>query len=261
MFEDEVEELHVRARAAGLTAQDLAGLDQAYARAVGRIVAAEANVTARAMVHVEPERRAAWAARWVAGIHPLSEASFRLRHRHELERAITALVGLEGDPRVGDLAVAFVDLRGSTQYMATSSADDIRALVDGIFLAAQEVAHDHDVSVTKHLGDGVLLVGRDRADTLAAVLDAIVALQERTPLHAAAGMDFGAVTTRAGDHFGPPVNVASRLAEAAPPDGALVAARAVPDPAPPSGTWTEVLTRGLSEPQRVYAVTPASRPA
>lgn len=259
-MDDELAELERRARAAGLSEQDLRGLGQAYARAVARIVAAETNVTARVMADVPSEDRAAWAARWVEGVQQLSEASFRRRHRHELERAMTALLGLEGDPRVGQLAVAFVDLRGSTQYMATATQDEIRGLVDGIFLAAQELTADHDVAVSKHLGDGVLMVGRDRAQTLDAVRHAIVAFADRTPLPAAGGMDFGAVTTRAGDHFGPPVNVAARLAEVAPPDIALVAARALPAH-PPQGEWAEVLTRGLEEPQRVYAVTRASRPA
>lgn len=256
-LEDELADVARRAREAGLSSADLAGLVQAYARAIGRIVAAETNVTARAMAHVPAEERAAWAAAWVDRLAPLSDLSFRLRHRHELERAVIALLGVEGDPRVGDLAVAFVDLRGSTAFMASSTAGEIRALVDGIFLAAQEVTQHHDVTVTKHLGDGILLVGRDRADTLDAVLEAIERLGHRTPLRAAAGVDFGAVTTRAGDHFGPPVNVASRLAEVAPPDGALVAARAVPEDAPP-GVATEVLVRGLDTPQRVYAVTPAT---
>ena len=104
--------------------------------------------------------------------------------------------------------------------------------------------------VSKHLGDGVLLAGSSRAETIEAAAELVSELERRTPLRATAGVDFGTVTTRAGDLFGPPVNFAARLAEIASAGEVLVGVAAVPDP-PPSGVWDTQTVRGVSRQQRV----------
>jgi class 3 adenylate cyclase len=106
------------------------------------------------------------------------------------------------------------------------------------------------VRVSKYLGDGVLLAGSSRAETIEAATELVSELERRTPLQAAAGVDFGTVTTRAGDLFGPPVNFAARLAEVASAREVLVGVAAVPDP-PPSGVWDTQAVRGVARKQRV----------
>jgi adenylate cyclase len=240
----------MKARAVGLNDADIFGLAQAYARGIARIVAAESHVTARALAAVPEHERAAWLERWRKALVPLATPTFEILHAEQLATAVDTLLSASGDARP-ELAVSFVDLRGSTEFMLRSSHDEIRALVDGVFVASREVARAHNVTVAKHMGDGALLVGGDRGETLAAVIALIGELAHRTPLRAAAGIDFGTVTTRAGDHFGPPVNFASRLSEVAPVGGVLLGPGAVPDPEP-EGEWYMQAVRGLPELRRVF---------
>jgi class 3 adenylate cyclase len=209
---------------------------------------------ARAMAQIPPAERETWAARWLGELVPLAGPSFAAFHHAQLEGAVRAVLAAPENMDHAELTVSFVDLCGSTEYMLAASRDEIRALVDGMFFAAQDVARRHEVLVSKHLGDGVLLVGPDRVGVIEAVLDLVNELGHRTPLQAAAGVDFGTVTTRAGDHFGPPLNLASRLAEIACANEVLIGAAAVPDP-PPSGTWETRDVRGLAKPHRVLRLT------
>jgi class 3 adenylate cyclase len=242
--------LVAQAFALGLSEADVVGLAQAYARAVARIVAAETHVIARQLAKVPAEQRAEWARRRLDELMPLTGPAFEALHAEQLESAVQALPASVDDRAQIELAVSFVDLCGSTDFMLAGSRDEIRALVDGVFFASREIARRYDVVVSKHLGDGVLLVGPSRAETIEAVGQLVAELGRRTPLQAAAGIDFGKVTTRAGDYFGPPVNLAARLAEAARAGEVLVGAAAVPDP-PPNGTWESQTVRGVAKPQRV----------
>jgi class 3 adenylate cyclase len=234
-----------------LSDADIFGLAQAYARGIARIVAAESHVTARVLATVPEHERAGWLERWQAALVPLATPTFEILHAEQLATAVDTLLGAAGDPRPAELAVSFVDLRGSTEFMLRSSHEQIRSLVDGVFVASREVSRTYNVTVAKHMGDGALLVGVDRGETLAAVTALIGELARRTPLRAAAGVDFGTVTTRAGDHFGPPVNFASRLSEVAPVGGVLLGPGAVPDPEP-EGEWYMQAVRGLPELRRVF---------
>lgn len=240
-------------RPRSLSDADLVGLAQAYMRAIDRVVAAEINITARLLTGVAPERRRDWADRWRAELGPQASSTFEAMHTTAFASRIEGLLELPGDPNAGPRTVAFVDLRGSTAFMAEHDGDAIRALVDGMFLAAQEIVSTHDVFVAKHLGDGVMLVGTDPAEMYAAARTALRAIARATPLAAGVGIDCGSLTTRAGDFFGTPVNRASRLAEIAAPDEIVLSERAVPDPAP-AGVWSDVPVRGLPQLARALTV-------
>lgn len=246
--------LVAQARQAGLSEADIAGLAQAYTRGIGRIVAAETHVLAREMVGIPPAQREEWARLWVARLMPLAGPVFKELHVAQLQTAVESVTAGTGDRSPAELAVAFVDLCGSTEFMLGGSRDEIRALVDGVFFASQDVAARHNLRVSKHLGDGVLLVSSSRAKAIAAAAELVGELERRTPLQAAAGVDFGTVTTRAGDLFGPPVNFAARLAEVACAREVLVGVAAVPDP-PPSGVWDNQAIRGVAMPQRILRLT------
>jgi adenylate cyclase len=242
--------LVARAREAGFSEADIMGLAQAYTRGISRIVAAESHVLARELVRVPGAQREQRARRWMATISPLAGPAFEELHVAQLEAAVESLLAGTRDRSPSELAVAFVDLCGSTEYMLNSSRDEIRALADGVFFASRDVAARHDVRVSKHLGDGVLLSGSNRPATIEAATELVIELERRTPLQAAAGVDFGTVTTRAGDLFGPPVNFAARLAEVACAREVLVGLAAVPN-RPPNGVWASQTVRGVARQQRV----------
>jgi class 3 adenylate cyclase len=66
-------------------------------------------------------------------------------------------------------------------------------------------------------------VGRDPAAVVDASLEAIAVLDGALPLPARAGIAQGPVVRRAGDYFGPVVNLAQRLTTIAAPGAVVVA--------------------------------------
>jgi adenylate cyclase len=119
--------------------------------------------------------------------------------------------------------ISLVDLCQSTPYLATADRTATRELVDGLYEAGRSAEQGRAVWTVKYVGDGVFLVGRDAQEVAEASLDAIDVLERLLPLRARAGLACGPVVRRAGDYFGPVVNLASRLTTVAAP-GTVVAA-------------------------------------
>lgn len=245
-----------------LTEDALLSLVQAYGRAVDRVSAAEAQLAELALADVPDAERDAFIERWLADLLPVGRDTFALMHAHRLTTRLGRRIH---DTKLDDgsgteLSVALVDLRRSTAFMLRSDAVEIAHLVDELYVAVAEVAARHIVSAGKFLGDGVLFLARDAEALVAAAREAVVALGERTPLHAGAGIARGTVIRRAGDWFGTPVNLAARLAEIAGDDELLI-----DEPALPAGLgiegWRTTAPRGLDAARRVAVVASAPRPA
>jgi hypothetical protein len=120
-----------QAREAGFSEADIMGLAQAYTRGIGRIVAAESHVLARELVGIPRTQREQRARLWLAKLLPLTRPAFEELHVAQLEAAVESLLAGAQDRSPAELAVAFVDLCGSTEYMLASSRDEIRALAEG----------------------------------------------------------------------------------------------------------------------------------
>lgn len=244
----------------GLDEHAMVGLIQAYGRAVDRIAGAEAQVAARHLAQLpdaafEPALHA-----WMAEVLPLATETFSVIHARRLEQLVRrrsiadaaafAAGATSHDLEVADLAVAMVDLRGSTAFMLEHSSEEVCALVDDLYLAVGRVAEEHQVHAGKFLGDGVLFFSADSERLLAAARAAVVELGEQTALRAGAGIARGPVIRHAGDWFGTPVNLASRLGELAGPDEVLVDEGAVP-PERAVTAWRWSRPRGLTEERRL----------
>jgi adenylate cyclase len=90
-------------------------------------------------------------------------------------------------------------------------------------------------------------------DTSLALLDAADAEGEEFP-QLRAGMAVGAALSRAGDWFGRPVNLASRITQVARP-GSLLAEREVRESAPEAYRWSyagERRLRGIRDPVALF---------
>lgn len=88
---------------------------------------------------------------------------------------------------------------------------------------ARDVAHP-PVRFVKTIGDAVMLVCPDPVPLLDALLDLAGAAQADAEFpRLRLGMAFGDAVSRAGDWFGSPVNLASRVTGAARPGSVLVA--------------------------------------
>jgi adenylate cyclase len=197
---------------------------QAYARAIGRIAAAEAEIAGALMQAVPEERRAAVLDKALAALLPVSLRGFSVIHEAMLHRALLdALVtGRLDAAEAAPAAVALVDLSGSTERLVEASDREVEQMVDALFEAGQRATAGRAAQAVKYVGDGVFLVGPEPRDVAAAAIDALRRIEKLLPMKAHAGLAHGPVLRRAGDVFGLPVNLAQLLTKAAGP-GKLLA--------------------------------------
>lgn len=147
-----------------------------------------------------------------------------LRHQMETE-AVNASERAQGTalPGAREVTVAFADLVGFTRLGEAVSPEDLGQLANRLAGLARDVAAP-PVRFIKTIGDAVMFVSPEPAP----LLDAVLKLVEVTDtdddfLRLRAGAATGMAVSRAGDWFGSPVNVASRVTAVARP-GAVLAA-------------------------------------
>ena len=148
----------------------------------------------------------------------------QLRHMTETE-AVNAGERAAGAPLPGArmIAAAFADLVGFTALGEELPPEDLEALANRLAELAREVVVA-PVRFIKTIGDAVMFVSPDTA----ALLDVVLALLEAAAADEAlprlrAGVAYGSAVSRAGDWFGSPVNLASRVTSVARPGAVLVA--------------------------------------
>ncbi|MGH3967423.1 MAG: adenylate/guanylate cyclase domain-containing protein [Mycobacterium sp.] len=147
-----------------------------------------------------------------------------LRHQMETE-AVNASERAAGTalPGAREVSVAFADLVGFTRLGEAVPPEELGQLANRLTGLAHDVAAP-PVRFIKTIGDAVMFVCPEPAP----LLDAVLKLVEVTDtdddfLRLRAGVASGMAVSRAGDWFGSPVNVASRVTAAARP-GAVLAA-------------------------------------
>jgi adenylate cyclase len=148
-------------------------------------------------------------------------------------------------PAVSEVSVAFADLSGFTRLGARVTADEI-GRVAGRFAALVTEVVAAPVRVVKFIGDAAMLVSPDPAALLRTLLRLVEVVDgegdELPALHA--GAAYGPAVSRAGDWFGHPVNLASRLASVARP-GTVLADSALRAAAGDGFSWTRLPRRHL----------------
>jgi adenylate cyclase len=128
----------------------------------------------------------------------------------------------EGVESGREIAVAFADLVGFTKLGERLDPAEIGALTDRLGELAGDVARG-PVRLVKLIGDAAMLSSNDPGELLDAAL-ALVASSEAEgegfPL-LRAGVAYGRAVARAGDYYGRPVNLASRITAVARPGSVL----------------------------------------
>ncbi|CAN5648776.1 adenylate cyclase regulatory domain-containing protein [soil metagenome] len=148
----------------------------------------------------------------------------QLRHSMETE-AVSASERAAGAPLPGAraIAVAFADLVGFTRLGEAVEPEELERLSNHLAEMAREAAVP-PVRLVKTIGDAVMLVCPDPVLLLEAMLDLCDAAQSDEDFpRLRVGLAFGEAVSRAGDWFGSPVNLASRVTGAARPGAVLVA--------------------------------------
>jgi adenylate cyclase len=154
-----------------------------------------------------------------------------------------------------EITVCFADLVGFTRLGEEVPPDELGRLAVRLEALATEVAAP-PVRLIKTIGDAAMLTSLEPEPLLDAaleLLDAADAEGEDFP-QLRVGMALGSALSRAGDWFGRPVNLASRITSIARP-GSLLAERALRDSARSSYRWSyagERRLRGIREPVPLF---------
>ncbi|OBI14816.1 cyclase [Mycobacterium sp. E2327] len=148
----------------------------------------------------------------------------QLRHMMETE-AVNAAERAAGKPLPGarQITVAFADLVGFTRIGEVVSAEELGQLANRLAHLARDVTVP-PVRFVKTIGDAAMFVCPEPLPILDAVLKLVEAVDSDNDFpRLRAGVASGMAVSRAGDWFGSPVNVASRVAAVARPGTVLVA--------------------------------------
>jgi adenylate cyclase len=139
--------------------------------------------------------------------------------------AVTAAERAEGVPLPGarTVSILFADLVGFTRLGEAVPPEELEQLARRLGDLARELT-EPPVHFVKTIGDAVMLVSTEPGallDLALALLDAAHTVEDFPRLRV--GVATGEAVSRAGDWFGSPVNLASRVTGAARPGTVLVA--------------------------------------
>lgn len=216
---------------AGLTPQQIL----TTARVLGRGLAQTANQMRQMVFEMSLEAGAterdlaatyaAVAENLVPMLGPMLEQLLRLHLRQTLRaETVTAAERERGDvPGARPVFVAFADLVGFTRLGEELTPEALDQVAEQLDRLADD-AIKPGVRVVKTLGDAVMLVAEDAQPLLESAFALVAAAEaqgENFP-QLRAGLAYGPAVLRAGDWFGHPVNLASRVTAAARAGSVLV---------------------------------------
>jgi adenylate cyclase len=158
-------------------------------------------------------------------VDPLISNILALHLRHATETEIVGAAERDGGRLPGSrrVAIGFADLVGFTRLGEEVPADELGRLATRLEAFALEVAAP-PVRLVKTIGDAAMLASPEPEPLLEASLGLIEAAEaegEHFP-RLRAGAALGTALPRAGDWFGQPVNLASRITTVARPSSLLV---------------------------------------
>jgi adenylate cyclase len=158
-------------------------------------------------------------------VNPLVDSVLTLHLKHATQSTVVSALERSGGQLPGsrEVSVCFADLVGFTRLGEEVAPDELGRLAVRLEALASEVA-DSPVRLVKTIGDAAMLASPDPEPLLGAALSLIDAAEgegEEFP-QLRAGAAIGQALPRAGDWFGRPVNLASRITAVARPGSLLV---------------------------------------
>ena len=182
--------------------------------------------------------------------------------RHHMRQAIARQrVIREGVSRreLARVAIGFVDLVGSTTLQAGLDPAELGAQVSRFEARAFDVIAAGGGRLVKVIGDEIMVAAIDPAAGVRIVAD-LVAAFTHDGTQPRGGLVFGEVLFRHGDYYGPVVNLAARLVDAAIPGEALVdrsVVEAMKDDDQAFEPAGRRMLKGFDEPVAVWSLAPA----
>jgi adenylate cyclase len=190
-------------------------------------------------------------------LDPLLSNLLALHLRHATQSEVVSVMERSGGrlPGSREVGVCFADLVGFTRLGEEVPPDELGRLAVRLESLATDVAKP-PVRLVKTLGDAAMLACVEPAPLLDAALDLIDAADAEGNAfpQLRAGAALGLALPRAGDWFGRPVNLASRITSIARP-GSLLAEREMRESVGDAYRWSfagERRLRGIRDPVSLY---------
>ena len=256
-------QMTMQGRALGLSDEEMLDLDRTLGRGLAQ--AAEALRAVPLRLVLEPGlseqqlalRHAQAVSQLYPMVAPLVTGLLALHIRNITQSEIMSSAERSGGrlPGSREVAVCFADLVGFTPLGEEVPPDELSNLAGRLEALAGDAAQP-PVRLVKTIGDAAMLTCAEPGPLLDAtlgLLDAAGAEGEDFP-ELRAGMAIGPALSRAGDWFGRPVNLASRITQIA-RRGSVLAERGVHDSAPDAYSWSyagERRLHGIRDPVALF---------
>ena len=194
-------------------------------------------------------------------VDPMLSNVLALHLRHATQSEVISALERGGGQLPGsrEVAVGFADLVGFTRLGEEVPPDELGRLAVRLEALATDVA-EPPVRLVKTIGDAAMLASPEPEPLLDAALNLIAAADaegEDFP-QLRAGTALGMAVPRAGDWFGRPVNLASRITSIARP-GSVLAEREMQESARETYSWSfagERRLRGIRDPVPLFRARP-----
>jgi adenylate cyclase len=250
-------------RAAGITDEEMLDMVRALGRGLSQAAETMRAVPLRIVLepgmseHALSQRYASIVSELAPMVTPLVSGLLNVHLRQMAQsEAINSAERSGGRlPGSREICVCFADLVGFTRLGEEVPAEELGQLAVRLETLTSDVV-EPPVRLVKTIGDAVMLTSLEPEpllETGLALLDAADAEGEDFP-QLRSGMAIGDALSRAGDWFGRPVNLASRITQVARP-GSLLAEREVRECAPDSYRWSyagERRLRGIRDPVPLF---------
>ncbi len=246
---------------AGFSLETLSEISRVMGESMSRLAAAVSAVSAETVLEagdseaVVADRLDRLAEQLTPALTPVMVAAFNGHLRESVHRARLLQEERESGQLAGQttLGVCFADLVGFTRLGGELEVQELGNVAGRLAEVATEVARS-PVRLVKTIGDAVMLVSSESEALVEVALELVDAAQKADLPSLRAGIAWGPAVQRAGDYFGPSVNLASRVTGVARPDSVL-ATQAVRDQAPERFDWSyagRFRFKGLADQEPLY---------
>jgi adenylate cyclase len=216
---------------AGLPEEGMMQVARTVGMATARIAEANRDLVTKALMQPGDTERdlalrfAAAAEHMLPLFEPTLSYAFRAHMLEQIRRDVIGVADLAAGEMgsAPELAVCFADLVGFTKLGEQVETEELGLIAGRLDELATSVA-EPPVRLVKLIGDAAMLVSADAAALVEAALRMVEAADaegDEFP-RLRAGVAFGSVHAQAGDYYGRPVNLASRLTAIAKPGSVLL---------------------------------------